>query len=169
MHPAGPSKSVPTVGLCPYVKLYGSSRFTQRERATDGITIRNHRYQTTLVTRYKHRDRPLQGLTHRTATPPPPSAHHLHRPSAAAAGVVFVGRAEHLRPLLLRPRARSLPPRDGRLDEHGPLEGTGGSVGVGWGGRSCQNQLAAVSFSRRLALSLSLSLSPIPPSFLPPR
>ena len=32
MHPAGPSKSVPTVGLCPYVKLYGSSRFTERER-----------------------------------------------------------------------------------------------------------------------------------------
>ena len=31
-HPAGPSKSVPTVGLCPYVKLYGSSRYTQRER-----------------------------------------------------------------------------------------------------------------------------------------
>ena len=35
MHPARPSKSVPTVGLCPYVKLYGSSRFTERERESN--------------------------------------------------------------------------------------------------------------------------------------
>ena len=133
MHPAGPSKSVPTVGLCPYVKLYGSSRFTEREREQPmELQIRNHRYQTTLVKRYKHRDRPLQGLMHRTATPPPPSAHHLHRPSAAAAGVVFVGRAEHLRKTSFQ---KSMPARVRRTSVRHKRVGCCISwcTGPGWG------------------------------------